>query len=119
MALKIKFMGGAEQAYTTALETEEYFGGSNRRTLTFEIPREKANLETLDALCGEENLGKLELINEEEGITNIYDGYTMKLRLGIEQKLLDPETNAYGEHICLKLGKLTYIESRLKALGAI
>lgn len=117
MVLKMKFMNGAEQAYLTALETEEYYNGSSRRTLTFDIAREAANLEELDALCTEENLAKLELINEEEGISNIYDGYVLKLKLGVEQKLANPETNTYEEYVCLKLGKRTYIEEQLHKLG--
>lgn len=117
MALKIKFANGTEQAYLNAIETEEYYNGSSRRTLTFEIARDAANLEELDALCTEANLEKLELINEEEAISNIYDGYVLKLKLGVEQKLADPETNTYEEYVCLKLGKRTYIEEKLHKLG--
>ena len=117
MALKIKFVNGKEQAYLDAIETEEYYNGSSRRTLTFEIARDAANLEELDALCTEENLVKLELTNEEESITNIHEGYVLKLRLGLEQKLINRDANAYKEYILLKLGKRTYIEEKLYQLG--
>ena len=117
MALKIKFVNGTEQAYLNALETEEYYNGASRRTLTFEIARDAANLEELDALCTEENLVKLELVNEEMDVSNIYDGYVLKLKLGVEQKLTNPETNTYTEYVSLKLGKRTYIEQKLHDLG--
>lgn len=123
MALKMKFANGEMQGYLMALETEEYYNGSSRRTLTFEIARDTADLERLDALCTEENLTKLELINEEEGVSNIYDGYVLKLKVGVEPVLETAETPdtpaVYENRVILKLGKLTYIESRLKALGAI
>jgi len=121
MALKIKFVNGTEQTYLSALETEEYYNGSSRRTLTFEIARDAANLEELDALCTEENLAKLELINEEEGITNLFEGYVLKLKVGVEPVLVTAETPeapaAYEERVVLKLGKRTYIEQMLHDMG--
>lgn len=121
MALKIKFANGSEQEYSSALETEEYWNGSNRRTLTFEIARNTANLENLDKLCTEENLAQLELTNEEIGITNFYNGYVLKLKLGIEQVLTNSETPdspaTYEDKIILKLGKRTYIEQQLHNLN--
>ena len=121
MALKIKFIGGAEQAYIKALETEEYYNGSSRRTLTFEMERNAVNLEELDALCTEENLAKLELINEEENVTNLYEGYVLKLKVGVEPILVTAETPdapaAYEDRVILKVGKRTYIEEQLHKLG--
>lgn len=121
MALKIKFVNGKTQEYLNALETEEYFNGSNRRTLTFEIAREAANLEELDALCAEENLAKLELINEEEDISNIYEGYVLKLKVGVEPVLVTAETPdapaVYEDRVVLKVGRRTYIEEKLHKLG--
>lgn len=120
MALKIIFSDPekTEQAYLDALETEEYFNGASRRTLTFEIARSAANLEKLDVLCStEDNVQRLELVNEEEDVTNIYEGYVLKLKVGTEQRLIDPETQTYEDRIVLKLGKRTYIEQRLHDLG--
>ena len=120
MELKVKFAdeNKTEIAYLEALETEEYYNGSSRRTLTFEMARESANIEALDVLCGEEdNVAKLELISEEQGITNIHEGYVLKLKVGVESKLIDAETQTYADRIVLKLGKRTYIEDKLHALG--
>lgn len=116
MALKIKFVNGKTQVYLNAFETEEYYNGSNRRTLTFEIARDAADLEKLDVLCTEDNLARLELINEEEDITNIYDSYVLKLKLGVEQKLVNADTNTYVDRVILKVGKRTYIEQKLHDL---
>lgn len=117
MALKIRFADKTEVAYLNAVETEEYWGGSSRRTLTFEIARAAANLETLDTLCTEANCASLELINEEEAISNIYDGYALKLKVGVEPVLIDAQQQTYEDRIVLKLGKRTYIEERLHELG--
>ena len=132
MALKVKFADSkkTEIEYLSALETEEYFNGSSRRTLTFEMARDAANVETLDKLCSvENNVARLELINDaveikhEDGtietttVTNIYDGYVLKLKVGVEPKLVNSETQAYEDRIVLKLGKRTYLEDQLHKLG--
>ena len=121
MALKLKFVDGTEQPYLTALETEEYYTGASRRTLTFQIARNAADLETLDSLCTEQNLTRLELTNDEMGVTNIYEGYVLKLKVGVEPVLVSAETPeapaVYEDRIVLKLGKRTYIEQMLHDLG--
>ena len=121
MALKLKFVDGTEQPYLTALETEEYYTGASRRTLTFQMERNAANLEELDSLCTEQNLTRLELTNDEMGVTNIYEGYVLKLKVGVEPVLVSSETPeapaVYEDRIVLKLGKRTYIEQMLHDLG--
>ena len=121
MALKLKFANGNELTYLTALETEEYWNGSSRRTLTFQLARDAANLETLDGLCTEQNLASLELINDEMGVTNVYEGYVLKLKVGVEPVLVSAETPeaaaVYEDRVVLKLGKRTYIEQQLHDLG--
>lgn len=119
MALKIRFADTTEVAYLNAVETEEYFNGASRRTLTFDIARDAVGLDALDALCTEENCKKLELINEEADITNIYEGYVLKLKLAVEPVLMDAEKQTYEDRIKLKLGKRTYIEEQLHALGLL
>lgn len=122
MALKIIFSDTdrTEQTYLMALETEEYYNGSSRRTLTFDIARDEANIEALDVLCStESNVAKLELVNEEMDVTNIYDGYVLKLKVGVEPKLIDPETQTYEDRVILKLGKRTPIEEKLHELGVM
>lgn len=119
MALKVNFAdkNKTEIAYLEAFETEEFYNGGSRRTLTFEMARDAANIETLDQLCGEEgNVVRLELVNEDEGITNIYEDYVLKLKVGVEPKLIDTETQTYEDRIVLKLGKRTYIEDKLHKL---
>lgn len=120
MALKIIFSDTekTEQGYLQALETEEYYNGSSRRTLTFDIARDAADIEALDILCSaEDNVARLELVNEDMGATNFYDGYVLKLKVGVEPKLIDPETQTYEDRVMLKLGKRTYIEEKLHELG--
>ena len=52
---------------------------------------------------------------------NIYDGYVLKCKCGIENKLVQaetPETAAvYADRIIFKLAKRTYIEEMLHRLG--
>lgn len=120
--LKIKFSDtdATEIEYLDAIETEEYFGGSSRRTLTFELARYAANLETLDRLCTEDNCAVLTLSNNEVGATNVFEGYVLKLKVGVESVKVQqetPETPAlYEDRIIVKLGKRTYIEQQLKTI---
>ena len=123
MALKVKFADTkhTEVAYLNALETEEYFNGASRRTLSFEIAPGVIGLDKLNALCTEANCATLQLINEEEGVTNIYEGYVLKLACGIHSKLVQEETPdtaaVYEDRLIFKLGKRTYIEEQLHKLG--
>ena len=114
--LYIKFKDGTRVQYVSAVETEEFYNNASRRTLTFRINPVNVNLQTLSDLCTEENLSPLELINEVEGITNIYEGYVLKLAVG-SRRQTNPETGEVYEFIELKLGKRTYIEQRLHELG--
>ena len=114
-----------EIEYLTAFETEEYFNGGSRRTLSFDIAKTATGLDALDTLCTEDNCAKLELVNDavtdENGdvqtVTNIYEGYVLKLKVGIESVLVDAEKQTYEDRIKLKLGKRTYIEQKLHDLG--
>lgn len=119
--LKLKLTNGKEYEYLKAFETEEFFNGSSRRTLTFEMARTAADLEELDTDCTETNCETIELTNTEMGITNIYDDYVLKLKVGVEPVIIQsesPENSAvYEDRIILKLGKRTYIEQQLKDLG--
>ena len=120
--LKIKFSDtdATEIAYLNAIETEEYFGGSSRRTLTFELARDAVDIETLDKLCTEDNCSIITLTNDEMGATNVHEGYVLKLKVGVEPKLVQTETPdspaMYEDRIIVKLGKRTYIEQQLKTI---
>jgi len=118
--MNIKLLNGKEFEYIKAVETEEYFNGASRRTLTFECAVGVIGVDQLNAVLSDEaNTQSIELSNGD--VTNIYDGYVLKLKCGIENKLIQaetPETPAvYEDRLVFKLGKRTYIEQQLKNLG--
>lgn len=118
--MNIKFANGTNFEYLNALETEEYFNGASRRTLTFECAVSVIGVDKLNTLLSkEENTATITLTNED--VTNIYDGYVLKLKCGIENKLIQSETPeapaVYEDHLVFKLGKRTYIEEQLHKLG--
>lgn len=134
--MKIRFKNGKEIDYINAIETEEYFNGSNRRTLTFECDVNSVSVDELNnTLSSEENVSEITLTSEQiamllpEGeelmqsqpLQNIYNGYVLKLKCGIESKLVSTETTetqaVYEDRIIFKLGKRTYIEEQLHKLG--
>lgn len=118
--MKIKFANGTEMEYLEALETEEYFNGSNRRTLTVTAST-SASLDKLYAMLTEENLANITLTNEEANVSNVYDGYVLLLSCGMQSVLTAEETTdtpaLYEQRLIVKLGKRTYIEQQLAALG--
>lgn len=125
--LKIK-IANTEFEYLSAVETEEFFNGASRRTLTLTCAPDAASLDALNALLTEEHLASIALTNDgsgEEGnaqaVTNIYDGYVLKLFCGIRSELVQAETPdsaaVYSDRLVIKLGKRTYIEEQLHKLG--
>lgn len=118
--MNIKFINGTNFEYLNALETEEFFNGASRRTLTFECAVDVIGVDELNAvLSDEKNTQSVELSNGE--VTNIYDGYVLKAKCGIENKLVQAETSeqpaVYEDRLVFKLGKRTYIEEQLYKLG--
>ncbi len=120
--MKIKFANGKEIEHLDALETEEFWGGSNRRTLTFTCERDAVSVDELSGILSDsKNTASLTLTNEEMGTSNVYEGYTLKLKVGIEQVIQaadspeNPEQRV--ERLIFKLGKPTYIETQLAKLG--
>lgn len=108
--------------YLDAFETEEYFNGSSRRTLTFECDKNVISIDELNTLLSNEgNLKDITLTNRELSTSNVYSDYVLKLKCGIESKLITsetPDTQAvYEDRIIFKLGKRTYIEEQLRKLG--
>ena len=125
--LKIN-ISNTEFEYMNALETEEFFNGSSRRTLTVTCAPDAISIDALNALLTEEHLASISLTNDgsgEEGgaqaVTNIYDGYVLKLFCGIRSELVQAETPdsaaVYADRLVIKLGKRTYIEEQLHKLG--
>lgn len=120
--MKIIFGNGAELEYLNALETEEFWGGSNRRTLTFTCNPSAMDVDSLNAiLSNESNTQTLNLVNDELNISNIYENYTMKLKVGIDKEVAQPggpnEPTVYEDKLIFKLGQPTYIEQQLHNLG--
>ena len=118
--MNIKFANGTNFEYLNALETEEYFNGASRRTLTFECEVGVISVDELNTvLSDEENTKSIELSNDD--VMNIYDGYVLKCKCGIENKLINAETSEHAavceDRLVFKLGKRTYIEEQLKKLG--
>lgn len=118
--MNITFLNGTNFEYITAVETEEFYNGSGRRTLTFECAADAVGIDFLNSVLSDENNTKTITLSGETA-TNYYDGYVLKLKCGIEPKLVQaqtPETAAvYQDRIIFKLGKRTYIEEQLKRLG--
>lgn len=118
--MNIKFLNGTDFEYLDAFETEEFYNGASRRTLTFECSVGAKGVDELNTLISnEKNTSTITLTNED--VANIYDGYVLKLKCGIENKLVQTETPesaaVYEDRLVFKLGKRTYIEEQLKKLG--
>ncbi len=107
--------------YLEALETEEYYNGASRRTLTVTCAPDAIGLDTLNALLTEDNLKTVAMENDEIQVVNTYDGYVLKLSCGIQSQLVTPETPeqaaVYEDRLVIKLGRRTYIEQALHGLG--
>ena len=134
--MKAIFGNGAEVTYLNAIETEETWGGSSRRTLTFTCTPDAVSIDALNAVLSDSaNTETLELqgaittqvdqdgkvVETQVPVTNIYEGYTMKLAVGIDKVLVQPESPdsaaVYADRLVFKLGRPTFIEQQLAALG--
>lgn len=120
--MTIIFANGQQVPYLEAIETEEYWGGSNRRTLTFTCVADAVSVDALNTILNDAaNTAALSLVNEELGVTNLYEGYTLKLKVGVEPVQTKPDAPdapaAYVDRLVFKLGKPTYIEAQLARLG--
>ena len=134
--MNIKFLNGTNFSYLNAVETEEYFNGASRRTITFEAEVGVIGVDELNGILSDENNTKsITLTGDEVAIldengnptgetsqaVNICDGYVLKCKCGIENKLVQaetPETPAvYADRLVFKLAKRTYIEEMLHRLG--
>lgn len=118
--LKIN-IAGTEFEYLKASETEKWFNGAFRRALTVTCLPNAISMDELNSVLTEENLANITLSSTDTGIIGIYDGYVLKLKLGIENKLIQPETSdtpaAYDDRLIFELGKRTYTEEQLRKLA--
>ena len=137
--MNIKFTNGKKVDYITALETEEYYNGASRRTLTVECKIGAVSVDELNNILSDENNtvqmvfegDKLPVYKEDERgnsvldhyetAKSIYDNYSLKLMVGVEPVLIKsetPESSAvYEDRIKFKMGRRTYIEQRLKEMN--
>ena len=127
--MKAIFGNGEEVIYLNAIETEEYWGGSSRRTLTFTCEPDAISVDALNAILSDaantETLALQGAIVTPEGaeqaVTNLYEGYTMKLNVGIDRVLVQSEgpdsAAVYADRLVFKLGRPTFIEQQLAKLG--
>lgn len=127
--MTIEFGNGAGMAYENAIETEEFWGGSSRRTLTFTCAADAISMDELNGILSDEaNTAALKLHGElvqPDGtavpVTNVYEGYVLKLHVGIERRLMaqeSPDAPArYEDRLVIRLGRRTYIEEQLARMG--
>lgn len=107
--------------YLEAVETEQFYNGASRRTLTVTCAADVLSLNDVNNLLTEPNLAIIGLADSETGAVTFHEGYILKLECGIKSVLVQketPETPAvYAERLVFKLGKRTYIEEQLFRLG--
>ena len=134
--MKAIFTNGAELPYLNAIETEEFWGGSSRRTLTFTCTPDAVSIDalneilsdagntrtlTLEGLIAAQEERDGETVETQIPVINIYEGYTLKLKIGIDKVLVQPESPdgpaLYGDRLVFKLGKPTFIEQQMARLG--
>ena len=127
---------GEEITCLDAAEREEYCIGSSRRTLTFICAADAVSVDALNAVLSDaantETLTLVEstvmeevrdgkLLTTEVPETTAYEGYTMKLNVGIEKVMVQPESPdsaaVYADRLVFKLGRPTFIEQQLAKLG--
>lgn len=120
-------IGNENIQYLDAVETEEFFNGSSRRTITVTCEATAISIDKLNSLLTEENLKSITMTNDEitnsdgSNLTNIYDDYVLKLSCGIQNVLVENDTPdsaaKYKDRLIFKIGKRTYIEEQLHKLG--
>ena len=134
--MKITFKNGSELNCIEAVEHEEFCLGSNRHVLTVICEQDAISLDALNAILGDTANAKtvsIENMVQEEKVVNgnlvvteipvekPYEGYTMKLKVGVEPALVQPEgpdsAAVYADRLVFKLGRPTFIEQRLAAIG--
>ena len=115
--MKIRFNNGAELPYVEARTSEGYIDGLNRQVLQVHLEKGTINIDELDAILSDETTTEhIELVGDE--VTNNFDDYIIKNKVGIEKVMIDYETPdrpaQYEDRIVFELGRLTYLEKQLK-----
>ena len=119
--LKLKLQSGFEMPYESAVEAEDFVGGTNRRTLTITAAAAAAPLNVLEQQLNEQNLATITLENTEKAITNSLAGFVLRHEFGLKNFAAQRESElapaVYEDKIVIVLGKRTYIEAELKRQG--
>lgn len=119
MALTATFANGTQLTYLEAFATEsENRMGAQRPVLLLECSADAMSADALNALCDNAaNTATIVLHNSETGAQSSYTGYTLKLGVGIEPRMVaasTPTTDAvYEQRLVLRLGQPTYNEQQL------
>lgn len=122
---KVKFNNDFSFHFHWCEESEHQFAlGAEREVLWFESNVEELDGHTLpeieETLSIEDNISRFELIDEETGETFARTGYVLLLNVEVRTDMVSnnpgepPETKRV---YVIKLGKRTYLENQLKALG--
>jgi hypothetical protein len=117
--MTIKLADNTTFQFTSSFEDEEFYNNANRRVLTIECASGAIGLDALNGLLTEENTATITLTNDEEEITNIFEGYVLKLSMGVKQRVTSQTDGPtiVEDYIEIKLAKRTYIEQMLHNLG--
>lgn len=134
--MKIVFENGNELDCIDVVEREELCIGSNRHVLTVMCEPDALSLDTLNTIISdtaktvgllvvdtmiEEKMEDGELVQTPIPVEKDYEGYTMKLFVGIEKVLVQQErpdsAAVYADRLVFKLGRPTFMEQKLAALG--
>ena len=132
----IRFGNEHELKCLDVIEREELCIGSNRHVLTAMCAPDAVSLDTLNSILSETaNTGMLliedtvieekvedsELVVTEIPVEKHYEGYTIKISIGIDKVLVQPESPdsaaVYADRLVFKLGRPTFTEQQLAALG--
>ncbi len=118
--MKIKFVDGTTVEYTYAESMVVQHDGAQRSGIAFRIPQGVISVEELARLCTEDNLERLELINEADDAVNVYDGYVLLYEAGLRSVPVQNETVSLpaSSEMCivLTLARRTYAEQTMKEM---
>ncbi len=112
-----KFTNGKTIEYLNAVISEEYANGASRSVITFECDP-TTGVDEINAIVSDENNVATITLTGDDGIQSIHDGYILKLKVGLESVPQYTEDGPqYAERLVFKLGKMTYIEQKIKQIS--
>ena len=85
--------------------------------ITFECDP-TTGVDEINAIVSDENNVATITLTGDDGIQSIHDGYILKLKVGLESVPQYTEDGPqYAERLVFKLGKMTYIEQKIKQIS--